>query len=1659
MSRIVLASGCFGLVLALLFSTPALQGQEVAPGGGAEAVAKPGGPRFAPQELLLQFKPKVSPLQRGNTRAAIGAQLAESIHTPVMQASGRGILERVTLPPGLSVEAALRALAQHPSLAYAEPNHLYQKNEVSNDPYYTSGQLWGMYGDDTASPAGPAGTSNPYGVHAEQAWNLGFVGSQDVIIAVIDEGMQVTHPDLVQNAWVNPHEIAGDGLDNDGNGFIDDIHGWDFFYNNNSVYDAGEDSHGTHVAGTIGGRGGNGTGVVGVNWYIRMISLKFLGPGGGSSVNAVKSLDYLVDLKQRHNLRIIACNNSWGGGGYSQTLHDAIIRAAKAGILFVAAAGNSSANNDAGAYYPCNYNTSVGTSTESAASYDGVISVASITSSGALSSFSSYGSTTVDLGAPGSAINSSVPVDTYASYNGTSMATPHVTGAIALYHSRNPGASAAFIKTVILGSATPTASLAGKTVSGGRLNVFAALQTGAYLSVSPAVCRIPDSLQITLGYPDGNTDPNTAQSVQVQAASSSEAGPELLTLTETGPNTGTFTGAVPIVSGTPTPDGQIQVAHADVISVQQPQLNLSATASVDALPPVISSIAATPTAVAARITWTTDELSGSYVSYGLSAGSLSSSRTVLTPVTSHVVTLSGLAPATVYYYQVASSDAAGNTALGPVQSFTTPSPAPILFVDDDLGALYERFFKAALEANSLSYDVWDVSAAGTPPGAADLALYPVVIWNTGYEYSATGAGLAAIEQSAIASYLNGGGRIFISGQDILWSGVTASFRTNYLKLGGYTDDITSSSLAITGVTSSAISDGLILSITKPTDYPSLYVDGVSPGFLSEGLFTHGVGTGVHRHNAVAYRGDLANGGFAMVFFAFPFEAISTSAADPNNQKTVLRRIVEYLQGTQAPPGIAVSTPSPAAITTEAGGSATFTVRLNSRPASTVTIDLASSDTSEITVSPATLTFTAANYGNPQTVTVTGVDDLLDDGDVTASVTLGAAVSTDPDYSGLDPADLTFSNTDNDTAGFTVSAPSPASTTEAGGTALFSVRLNAQPLASVNVPLASTDTTEGSLQIAVLTFTPENWNTPQGVAVTGVDDLIDDGNVAYSVVLGAATSTDPLYQGVNPADVSLSNVNDDSAGVTVSGLSGNATTEDGATVTFTVKLNSEPLAAVSIAVTSSDLTEGAASPDLLTFTAADWNTPRTVTITGLNDWIVDGDQAYSVVVGAASSSDSKYQGINPSDMPLVNADNDVPQVVAFHAGTGQLIGTYDTTQPVLGGSLADLQAAGGGAQTLREGRIALASSKQVRYTSGLEYRWTFPGVEGASSFNLIASRTTSSEVDNFQFQVSSDNGTTWANLALVSSATLATYTVNNLNLRGDLVVRVIDSNRSASSSPIYDTLTIDQMSFTRLITDFRPVITVAATDASAGEPANNGEFTFTRNQTSGALTVPFTVGGTAVSGTDYIPLPASVTFADGAATAVVVLQPKDDALTNPQRSVSVTVASSATTDYQAGTPASATINLSDDEVPLEVAPSSESTVSGSITSGSLASLQAVDGNVERLTELVTSGKTTTRQSLLEHRWTFQVGSTPVTGYKLQAFRPSNSENENFQFQVSSDNGATWVNLALVNATTSTAYSGALASLTGTILVRVVDTDRVLGRFQQDSISIDQLVLTR
>ncbi|MEG4058629.1 MULTISPECIES: FG-GAP-like repeat-containing protein, partial [unclassified Microcoleus] len=334
-------------------------------------------------------------------------------------------------------------------------------------------------------------------------------------------------------------------------------------------------------------------------------------------------------------------------------------------------------------------------------------------------------------------------------------------------------------------------------------------------------------------------------------------------------------------------------------------------------------------------------------------------------------------------------------------------------------------------------------------------------------------------------------------------------------------------------------------------------------------------------------------------------------------------------------GISVN-PDSGLSTTEAGGTATFTVQLNSEPTANVTVGLSSSNVTEGTVSTPSLTFTPANWSAPQTVTVTGVDDNIADGTQTYTIFTEAAVSTDSNYSNFNPADVSVTNSDNETAGITVNPTAGLTTTEAGGTANLSVVLNTQPTAPVTVALSSSNPAEGTVSTNTLSFTPNNWNQAQTVTVTGVGDNIADGDIAYTIVTEAAVSTDSNYNNFNPSDVSVTNSDSDTVGVTVNPTSTTAA-EGGATESYTLQLNSQPTAQVTVSFDGGNQISAIAP---ITFDSTNWNIAQTVTVTAADDTVVEGTHT-GTISHAVTSTDGKYSGIAIGPVTVAITDNDTP----------------------------------------------------------------------------------------------------------------------------------------------------------------------------------------------------------------------------------------------------------------------------------------------------------------------------------------------------------------------------------------------------------------------------------
>ncbi|MDB9485369.1 S8 family serine peptidase [Dolichospermum circinale CS-537/01] len=480
----------------LIEAPPALEIAPIISNGNSQDTGKYATkqPAYASNKLIVKFKDGINTTQANEIKNSLGV-----VKTDIIKLTGAEIW---TLSGKTSVETALATYRNSPTFKYIEPDYIVTKAATfPNDPGFP--QLWGLHN------TGQTGGTPDADIDAPEAWDI-QTGNPNLVIGVIDTGVDYNHQDLVGNIWTNPGEIANDGIDNDGNGYIDDIRGWDFAYNDNNPSDV--DGHGTHVSGTIAGKGNNGVGVTGVAWNAKIMPLKFLDDtGSGSTSNAILAINYAT----AKGVKIT--NNSWGGGGFSQALYDAINAAGQQGALFIAAAGNSGQNADINPMYPAAYNLA------------NIISVASTTHTDALSSFSNYGLTTVDLGAPGSAIYSTLPNNSYGTLSGTSMASPHVTGAAALVWSQNPTWTAQQVKNTLMNTGDSIAALAGKTVSGKRLNVFNALAAAnlpsVTVSVSPATVQEDGATNLVYTFTRTNLNLSSPLTVNFGASGIANAAP------------------------------------------------------------------------------------------------------------------------------------------------------------------------------------------------------------------------------------------------------------------------------------------------------------------------------------------------------------------------------------------------------------------------------------------------------------------------------------------------------------------------------------------------------------------------------------------------------------------------------------------------------------------------------------------------------------------------------------------------------------------------------------------------------------------------------------------------------------------------------------------------------------------------------------------------------------------------------------------------------------------------------------------------------------------------------------------------------------------------------------------------------------------------------
>ncbi len=599
--------------------------------------------------LLVRFRSKSSATARASAHAATPAQRVRSFELVP--------LDVVQVASGSDIDAVAAAYAQRSDVAYVQPNYIYELDAQPNDSKFS--QQWAL--ENTGRSGGVVGAD----IGAVSAWDL-TTGDPNVVVGVVDTGIDYEHPDIAANMWTNAAELNGTaGVDDDGNGVVDDIHGATFIDGNGQPTHGNpfdDHEHGTHVAGTIGAVGNNGRGIAGVIHRVRLMAVKaFTANGFATTADVIAATEYAVAMGAS------VTNNSWGNYHFDQALRETIEAANEAGMLFVAAAGNEAKDTTVERFYPATYDL------------PNIISVANSDRRDQLSSSSNYGREAIDLAAPGSDILSTVPGGKYDVMSGTSMAAPHVTGVAALLFARIPGIASDEVKALIIDNADHIAALSAFITDGKRLNAANALA-----AVDPSTGNVrlgrdayACSAEVSVRLHDQDVAGNGTHQVTLTSAAGDSELVELIELVVPGTFAATLTTTDgPVVSF----DGTLSVADGGTITVAydddddgtgSPAISLD-TAAVDCIAPVISNVAVTEvTALRAVIELDTSEPTKVQMRFGTACDQLGSVFGTFGEPTSHVLE-PRLEPETRYYFVLEATDLAGTVS-----------------VDDNAGSCYE----------------------------------------------------------------------------------------------------------------------------------------------------------------------------------------------------------------------------------------------------------------------------------------------------------------------------------------------------------------------------------------------------------------------------------------------------------------------------------------------------------------------------------------------------------------------------------------------------------------------------------------------------------------------------------------------------------------------------------------------------------------------------------------------------------------------------------------------------------------------------------------------------------------------------------------------------------------------------------------------------------
>jgi subtilisin family serine protease len=926
--------------------------------------ALPSGLRQIKSLRFKGAKPKISKQSRGSTNSASTSSNDTELVVLAMN------------DPKGDRAAFIKQLMASGEVEYAEPDSVMRASVLPNDPSFSL--MWGL--NNTGQSAGTVDVD----IDAPEAWDGFTTGSASVVVGVVDTGIRYNHPDLIGNIWQNPGETGLDinGLDkatnlidDDLNGYVDDVHGIDCINNDSDPLDDDtSDYHGTHVAGTIGAQGNNANQVTGVNWNVSLMALKYLGANGtGVTSDAVECLSYVANMKADKGINIRVTNNSYGGSSFSQAMLDAIQATEDQGILFVAAAGNDAEDSDSLAQYPSSYDL------------PSIVSVASIDRNANLAGTSNYGLESVDIGAPGVSILSTSSASGVDTLSGTSMASPHVAGVAALLSAHDANLAWQQVKGRMLDTAVSAPSLQGRTVTGGYVNAFDALncsvvsgETKLYFepnSVSEYI-RTGGVLDFDVGLS------NCGEAVLSETVTLSfDSGEASLSLLDNG-----------VAPDSTAGDGRYTAAWSP--SIPGPvQITITAGSLTRTLNRVVVDVPSYEIDPAHPYSWVE---SSDGIDIGLNNVD---DEAALVPI-GFDFEFYGIAHNTLYAHSNGMLKFGGDVELSFFEFLDLPSS---VVPNNFISVLWEDLNPSVNSGRIFS------KLQGTAPNRR-----LIIQWHDLLHFKQESEELPGRVTFQAVLY-EGSNDIVLQYQDLTFGSPDYDFAARAMigiEAFDGSEGITFLNQGQPVETQLAEQQAIRFSISGSTQR-TLLVDGSNNGTISDDLLQVNCGE-LNASCFGQYSVDTDVVLTATPASGYQFDAWTGADCDLelSNSCTVSMNAHQAItaQFSLAP---AVLVTGDNLVTDEAGLSAQFSVVLSTTPSHNVEISILSSDTTEANVSSNQLIFTPSDALVEKTIIVTGLDDDLVDGDVSYTLSLQAAVSDDVLYAGLDPRDVSASNTDLD----------------------------------------------------------------------------------------------------------------------------------------------------------------------------------------------------------------------------------------------------------------------------------------------------------------------------------------------------------------------------------------------------------------------------------------------------------------------------------------------------------------------------------------------------------------------------------------------------------------------------------------------------------------------